>query len=294
MPSNQQRREVAKNKLEQQLKARAKQDRRRNILTIVGAVVAALVVAAAAVGVYKLTAGSQNNDSTQASNDTNDESFDEIFDSQFEEPDFAALPESRSEPLPPTVDCEYFDSRMPGVRDVDRPQGENVPTEGTVAVTIDMSEGPVELTLDRAKSPCTVNSFVSLAEQGYFNDTECHRLVTGGIFVLQCGDPSATGTGGPGYEFHDEFPHDQFDSPRSEMTIYPRGTVAMANAGESTNGSQFFLVYDDSPLPPLYNVFGEISDDGLNVIDAIAEGGAPGNEGVPNIPADIKTITVGG
>ena len=112
------------------------------------------------------------------------------------------------------------------------------------------NQGNIGLQLDNAKSPCTVNSFASLAQQGYFNDTPCHRLTTSeGLSVLQCGDPTGQGSGGPGYEFANEYPTNQFqpDDPQLQNPVmYPRGTLAMANAGPGTNGSQFFLVYKDS------------------------------------------------
>ncbi len=134
--------------------------------------------------------------------------------------------------------------------------------------------------LDNAKSPCTVNSFASLAQQGYFNDTPCHRLTTSpDLAVLQCGDPTGKGTGGPGYQFANEYPTNQFqpDDPKlNEPVLYPRGTLAMANAGPGTNGSQFFLVYKDSKLPPGYTVFGTIDKTGLDTLDKIGAAGVAG------------------
>lgn len=290
MPSNQERREAAKQKLERQLQERDKHERRKKQLTVAAAVGGAVLVIGAAVAVYAVTRG----DDTDAT--ATDVTETAPIDDPFEPPEPEPLPEARAEALPPTVDCDYTESPMPAAREADLPPSEGVPTEGTVDVTLEMSGGPVTLTLDRAKSPCTVNSFVSLAEQGYYDNTECHRLTTGGIFVLQCGDPSATGSGGPGYAFADEFPRDQYSEEEFMFTqsVYPRGTVAMANAGADTNGSQFFLVYDDSPLAPAYNVFGTIDEEGLSVIDQIAEGGAPRNDGAPNNEASISTVTVRG
>lgn len=188
-----------------------------------------------------------------------------------------------------TVECDYPASGQ-AARDVDAPPTE-ADASGDVAATITLAGGEVPITLDAAGAPCTVNSFTSLAEQGYFDDTACHRLTTQGIFVLQCGDPTEDpalqGTGGPGYSFADE---------TDASDTYERGTLAMANAGPDTNGSQFFLVFDESPLPPDYTVFGSISEDGLAVIDAIAEEGAQG--GAPDGPpaaaedATIESVTV--
>ena len=175
--------------------------------------------------------------------------------------------------------CEY----APGgsaAKEVNAPDAAPSAT-GDVTATMETSAGTIGLTLDGATTPCTVNSFVSLAEQGYFDDTECHRLTTSGIFVLQCGDPSATGRGGPGYSFDDEL---------SGSETYPAGTLAMANAGPDTNGSQFFLVYADTKLPPSYTVFGQMDEAGLAVVEAIAAKGAVGGGG-DGAPAEAVTIS---
>ena len=158
------------------------------------------------------------------------------------------------------------------------------------------NQGNIGLQLDNAKSPCTVNSFASLAQQGYFNDTPCHRLTTAaGLSVLQCGDPTGYGSGGPGYQFANEYPTNQYqpdDPAAAEPVIYPRGTLAMANAGPGTNGSQFFLVYKDSKLPPNYTVFGKIDETGLATLDKIAAAGVDGGggDGKPAAPVTVKSI----
>jgi peptidyl-prolyl cis-trans isomerase B (cyclophilin B) len=153
------------------------------------------------------------------------------------------------------------------------------PTRATIAT----NRGTVQVTLEADKAPCTVNSFLSLADQGYFDGTSCHRLTTAGIYVLQCGDPTGTGTGGPGYTFPDEVvPNDPRVQPchsmdtsmgKQDICTYPAGTVAMANAGADTNGSQFFLVYKDSPLPNAYTVFGRMDASGLSVVQQVAKAG---------------------
>ncbi|MCL2782568.1 MAG: peptidylprolyl isomerase [Propionibacteriaceae bacterium] len=157
---------------------------------------------------------------------------------------------------------------------VDPPQSDNVPTTGTLTFTMKMTAGDVTVTLDRAGAPCAVNSFASLVSQGYYDDTDCHRLVPG--FVLQCGDPSATGRGGPGYSYNDEL---------TGKETYPRGTVAMANAGPNTNGSQFFIVLADAGLQPNYDVIGTVDAAGMAVVDQIASAGVD-----PNDPATIKPM----
>jgi peptidyl-prolyl cis-trans isomerase B (cyclophilin B) len=158
---------------------------------------------------------------------------------------------------------------------------------GTVSVTISTSVGDLAAELDADSTPCTVNSFVSLAQQGYFDDTSCHRLTTSGIAVLQCGDPTGSGMGGPGYTFPDELSGDE---------TYPAGTLAMANAGPDTNGSQFFVVYGDTPLPASYAVFGQIDAAGVKVVQKVADAGTddangPG-DGHPKTAVDITSVTV--
>ena len=131
-------------------------------------------------------------------------------------------------------------------------------------------------------------SMAYLAADGYFNNTPCHRLTTQGIYVLQCGDPTGTGTGGPGYEIPDE------NLPENTPNNYPKGTVAMANAGPNTNGSQFFIVYQDTTLPPNYTIWGTVSQ-GLDVVEKVAAAGVQGGgtDGPPALPITIQTATVG-
>jgi peptidyl-prolyl cis-trans isomerase B (cyclophilin B) len=169
--------------------------------------------------------------------------------------------------------------------DVDLPP-DHANVSGDVAVTISTNAGDIGATLDADTTPCTVGSFVSLAGQGYFDGTICHRLTTQGIYVLQCGDPTGSGMGGPGYSFADEL---------AGTETYGPGTLAMANAGPNTNGSQFFIVYGNSPLPPSYTVFGSIDDAGLQVVKDIADKGAVDNGQFtePKDEVDIESVTVG-
>lgn len=184
--------------------------------------------------------------------------------------------------------CEYTTTGE-AARPVNPPPTTAVPTSGTVSYVVKMTNGPVTITLDRAKAPCTVNSFISLADQGYFNATKCHRLADSGIFILQCGDPTGTGRGGPGYQFATET-----DGTES----YTSGVVAMANAGPDTNGSQFFFVWDDSTnldKTPNYTIFGTIDTDSRDVIASMAGEGQDGSggdgTGKPNNPSQIFTAT---
>lgn len=180
--------------------------------------------------------------------------------------------------------CEYVKTDTPATREVKLPPTEGVETKQVYNVTIATNRGDIVFEMDSAKAPCTANNLRSLAHFQYFDDTPCHRLTTEGISVLQCGSPDGTGNGGPGYSFKDE---------NLEGAEYPRGTVAMANSGPATNGSQFFLVYEDSALPPNYTPFGKIVS-GLDVLEEIAAGGSDESYGVgdgkPNLPVQIDTL----
>jgi len=154
--------------------------------------------------------------------------------------------------------------------------------------TIHTNRGDITIKLLNGKATCTVNSFVYLAAKNYFSKTNCHRLVTAGIFVLQCGDPTGTGSGGPGYKFADE---------NLSGAKYTAGTVAMANAGPGTNGSQFFLVYQNSlGLPASYTPFGTI-ESGLNIIQKVAKAGSDNSngrsgDGHPKEKVEIASVTI--
>jgi len=185
----------------------------------------------------------------------------------------------------PTVTCDYPDAGPAPDKEVAKPSTE-APQLGEVPLTINTNAGDVKVTLDSTATPCTVNSFRSLAEQGYFDGTSCHRLTTpaSGISVLQCGDPTGSGMGGPGYTFADELTGDE---------TYGAGTLAMANAGPDTNGSQFFIVYGDSPLDANYTVFGKVDPASLEIVEDIAakgtETGAP--DGAPKEPVTIESVS---
>ncbi|MGW4562622.1 peptidylprolyl isomerase [Streptomyces sp. NPDC004561] len=151
--------------------------------------------------------------------------------------------------------------------------------------------GDIGIALKTSAAPHTVNSFDFLAGKGFFDHTKCHRLTTQGIYVLQCGDPTGSGSGGPGYTIPDENLKDKSLKANS----YPAGTVAMANTGQKhTGGSQFFLVYKDSPLPPNYTPFGTIDAAGLKVLGKIAAAGEStgAGDGAPNATVVINKATV--
>lgn len=208
-------------------------------------------------------------------------------------PDAASDPTSETTPEDESTDepaadgaCAYVEDPQGAAKEAEMPPGDPA-QQGDVAVTISTNTGDIGATLDAEAAPCTVNSFVSLAEQGYFDDTQCHRLTTQGIFVLQCGDPSASGMGGPGYTIPDEL---------SGEETYPAGTLAMAKTPmPDSGGSQFFIVYEDTQLPPEYTVFGSIDDDGLTVTQDIAAQGTESGEpdGAPKETVEITGVTVG-
>ncbi|MFD7903414.1 peptidylprolyl isomerase [Kitasatospora sp. NPDC057904] len=154
------------------------------------------------------------------------------------------------------------------------------------SATLRTNQGRITFEALTDKAPCTTFSFRFLAENDYFDGTHCHRLTTQRIYVLQCGDPTGTGSGGPGYSFPDE---------NLTGATYPAGTVAMANAGPNTNGSQFFFVWKDTKLSPAYTPFGRVTA-GLDVLQKIAAGGeddqnGPG-DGYPTLPVDIRHVKI--
>ncbi|MGS2618887.1 peptidylprolyl isomerase [Micromonospora sp. LZ34] len=196
--------------------------------------------------------------------------------------------------------CAYTETPdEPAARPVPLPPDPRpTPDRGMVRVTLRTNHGPIGLTLDRAAAPCTVQSFLHLVRHRFYDRTSCHRLTAyPTLKVLQCGDPSGTGSGGPGYRYLDELPTDLPPAPTDPTGVrrlYARGTLAMANAGPDTNGSQFFLVQSDSALRPNYTIFGSIDAAGLATLDRIAAGGiAPTAEdpapvdGAPALPVEI-------
>ena len=148
------------------------------------------------------------------------------------------------------------------------------------------TQGVITVKMLTSAAPCTTFSFRFLASQGYYNRTHCHRLTTQFIYVLQCGDPTGTGSGGPGYEFNDE---------NLAGATYPAGTVAMANAGPNTNGSQFFFTWKDTTLAPAYTPFGTVIG-GMSVLQKIAAAGddqqnGPG-DGYPNLYTAFRHVKI--
>jgi peptidyl-prolyl cis-trans isomerase B (cyclophilin B) len=297
VPTNEQRRATAKRKLERQLERRAKQARTRRILVIaLGSIAAVAMIAAVVIAIVNTKHEHKSN--TTAATTTPAASSSEA----------TTAPTGPTPPVPPLppfkpsasvgANCQYPASPDPAAKPTKPPRTGKIPTDPTqISASMATSQGNIGLMLANNESPCTVNSFASLIGQKYFDNTKCHRLTTSpDLGVLQCGDPKGDGTGGPGYGFGNEYPTDQYppnDPKLQEAVLYPRGTLAMANSGQpNSNGSQFFMVYRDSKLPPEYTVFGTIQADGLATLDKIAKAGVAGggDDGPPAVDVTIKSL----
>jgi peptidyl-prolyl cis-trans isomerase B (cyclophilin B) len=283
VPSNEQRRQAAKRKLERQLANRAARARRRRIIAVAGTVVLVLLAVA---GIYWLASGNGNDaaaQQTQASSTT-------------------APPAAQTTGGP----CKYATTPdQPAAKPVEPPADPDpTPKDGTVELTFKTDQGDIPVTMDRAKAPCTVQSIAHLAEAKFFDGTPCHRMVhTDNFKVLQCGDPTGQGSGGPGYTIPDEKPTDLQPAPADAggggASIYPRGAIAMAKTSQpNSGGSQFFMVYGTTFLPPEYTIFGTITEPGLAVLDKIGAGGVddsanPGSgDGAPKLAPKILEVPV--
>lgn len=287
MAGNRRERELARAKAQRQAERRSTdQARRRRTQQILGVVVALAVV----IGAVVWFALGRSGDTTA----------DEPLPMPTEPlaPDTGPTPEPTPEPIPepsptstvqPVAGCAPPPALRPD--DMSYPNGPEQVIEvgGQYPISLGTNCGDITIATLPEAAPETVNSMVFLAEQGYFDLTSCHRLTTEGIFVLQCGDPAGNGTGGPGYAVPDE------NLPAGDADNYPAGTVAMANAGPGTAGSQFFIVYADTTLPAAYTIWGEIAQ-GLDIVQDIAAAGVAGG-GVDGPPAQqivIEQATVGG
>lgn len=244
---DQRRRQLARDKYERQQRRRA--DRRKHNRKLAAIISAPLVVVITAVAVVAVTGfGSDDDDKKK---------------------DEAASPsESPSKAHDP---CGKPEAGKASDKTWKKEPKLDVDEAATYTMTLSTTCGDIGIEMDAGKSPHTVNSMRFLADEGYFDHSPCHRLTTEGIFVLQCGDPAGTGQGGPGYTIPDENLKDK----AVKGGTYPAGTVAMANTGQKdSGGSQFFLVYQDSQLPPNYTPFGKITDEGTATLKTIAEAGA--------------------
>lgn len=161
----------------------------------------------------------------------------------------------------------------------DSPPALTIDLAKAYAAKLDTNHGEINVDLDAAASPQAVNNFVFLARDGFYDGVIFHRVISG--FMIQGGDPTGTGLGGPGYQFRDEL-----EGPGD----YSRGTVAMANAGPNTNGSQFFICHADAGLPHSYTIFGRVSS-GLDTVDSIAAGDTDAGDR-PKEDCIINSVTI--
>ncbi|MDQ2845219.1 MAG: peptidylprolyl isomerase [Actinomycetota bacterium] len=270
MPSNQQRREAAKRKLQRQLVRREQARARRRRTTLIAGTAAVILVAA---GVIALVA---THHSPPAAADANSTATDASGS--------AGTAATAASSTAPALPCTYTAAGK-AAKAVKLPTNTSPANKGDVKMTITLNGQPVDVTLDRALAPCSVNSVLSLASQGFYNDTSCHRLTKSpALNVLQCGDPSGKGNGDPGYTYPAKVATD---------AKYPVGTLAMANT-QAGEGSQFFIVYGTSTPPPQYSVIGTVSAAGMKVVQDIAAKGVKNDsqDGAPNDAAKISTVTV--
>ena len=211
-------------------------------------IIATVVVAVLAVGGFAYLGTVLNND-----------------DAVVADPSTSPTPSTEPSPStsvePSTMDCAAPNGETPGAKTYAEAPDVTLKPDTTYSVTLATNCGDIVIELDSKGAPANVESFLGLADDGYFDDTMCHRLTTENIFVLQCGDPVGDGTGGPGFTLPDE------NLPKDEDNNYPAGTVAMANAGANIAGSQFFLVYKDTTLPPNYTILGTMTS-GLKLVEA--------------------------
>jgi peptidyl-prolyl cis-trans isomerase B (cyclophilin B) len=276
--------QLAARKAKRQAERVAERRRQRRSLAITVTAIAAVVVVV--VGVF-VVVGNTGDDSPAAS-PTSLPSAAGPDNKPKSIPTALAAAPKRATALPAEVTCTYKKGAEAASKKVNPPADSKTKASGTSKVSLNTTVGDLQLTLDSSVAPCAVKNFLSLVGQKFYDNTKCHRMTVGeGLQVLQCGDPSGSGSGGPGYSFADEvYP----------TLKYGRGTLAMANSGPNTNGSQFFIVYGDaSGLGPDFTAFGTIDEPSLKLIDKVAEAGvvpeSGPTDGAPVTPVDIKTAT---
>jgi len=263
----QRQRKLAAERHQRRLARRAQRDRRARRWTV--AVTAVIIVAGLSIGGVLLAGTSSGTSTTPKA-----------------KPSASASPTPSPTVAEPATHCVYTAAGT-AARKVSLPPA-TPDYKATYTATIDTNRGAIVIDLLNSKATCTVNSFVHLAEAAFYSKTPCFRLSTADPYMLQCGDPTGKGTGGPGYEFASE---------NLAGATYPAGTLAMANSGEpDSNGSQFFLVYKDSPLPADYTPFGTIVS-GLNILQDVAKAGygpplSSAGGGAPKEKVEIESVTV--
>jgi cyclophilin family peptidyl-prolyl cis-trans isomerase len=282
VPTNKQRRQAAQRRLQRQLERREELARKRRRNLLIGVTVIAVL---AVVGAFFIITGLGNDDSDSSAAAPT---------SSAPAAESASAAAATATNADGTVACNFMadTSGNTNLKDVGTPpDAANTPTTGTSTLLMSTDQGDLTLTLDRAGAPCAASSFTYLAQQGFFDGSPCHREVNQETFgVLQCGDPTGTGQGGPTYKFGQEV---------TAATTYPRGTIAMANSGSpNSTGSQFFLCFTDTQLSPDYTAVGTVDDAGLAVLDKIAAAGNDGSfepspgGGAPTTPVTITSMTV--
>ena len=198
---------------------------------------------------------------------------------------FSPLASAAPSKAPKTISCKVTKAKGHTAKNITPPEVKGPFKNKTFIFTTNC--GDVVIKADGKNAPVTVFALSALANGGFFDQSLCHRLTTNNIYVLQCGDPTATGSGGPNFSYRDE------NLPKAIEAYYPAGVVAMANSGPSTNGSQFFIVYEDTSLPPSYTIWGKVTK-GLEIIQAIAKDGVVGDktDGTPKQKIAIEKVRV--
>jgi peptidyl-prolyl cis-trans isomerase B (cyclophilin B) len=276
VPNERQRREAERRRLKRQLQRRAEREARRRRFAVIASIVGTLVLIGVVVTVVVWT-----------SNDSSSPGTAQPPGGHVGSSTTPTSPASTTSPATAAAyPCTWTRTTAPAAKQVSVPPTTKPPKTGKVDILVSTTRGPMTFQLDRSLAPCAVESFASLAEQHYYDQTKCHRLTTSGIYVLQCGDPTGTGSGGPGYSFADEL---------SGKEKYTRGVIAMANSGPNTNGSQFFIVYKNTQLPPSYTIFGSVTS-GLKIVDKVAAAGTDNangqGDGHPKLPISLTSVAV--
>lgn len=274
MPGNERRRQIQRERYQRQVARRMRKDERNRTIRAVLTSVLIVVVVVGGMSALAFTLSKKDRNSSQSMPTS--------------EAPTSSAPQSPSPTVPPGQ-CLY--TKVPAqagagaTKNVGMPPKK--PAKQDVTATMTTNRGNIVMALDGKKAPCTVNSFQYLASKKFFDHTSCHRVVNKGIYVLQCGKPAGTAQG-PGY---------QFGTENTTGAKYTRGTLAMANSGTpDSNGSQFFIVYKNSPLPPQYTIFGHVTG-GLGIVDKVGKAGPTKNDpqvggGPPKMKVTIEKVTL--
>ncbi|AFA73247.1 putative peptidyl-prolyl cis-trans isomerase [Gordonia polyisoprenivorans VH2] len=313
--TNEQRREAAKRKLEERLERERAAARKRKVL--IGSVSGVVVIAVLATATYFIVDKIQT-DRFNASHTTCDYV---AKDSNFKQIP-TTVPAEITDPAQRALYQEQIDKVKAGEsKQKTAPMPDKTQAkDGTSTLTLTTTQGVVPVDLNRTGAPCNTGAVISLADHGYYDNSPCHRMTTAALKVLQCGDPTGTGLGQPGWTSPDEPPTDLKPSGQAnpmtgqQAVTYPRGTVAIANSGSAQQGeansggsAQFFILIQDGTLPASYAVVGTVVPDGMKVIDKVFAGGVnPGigpnqttgayertaDDGSPKLPITIETAKV--